>query len=420
MPYPYVAAMAICSDIDETESIDEFLDIQEFLNTNRQTVYGPGLGLEIGNSFWFYNQFTQLEKSGKTDSVVFSGGDDRGISIFSGTSDTLNEYSDVLIALIKAGYLDCLHSYGHFAEGGFSRALAKQALALMTKDSLRVETFVDHGGPENQNNMGDAPSFMGDDRGKPAYHADLTMKAGFRFLWRGQLTHCIGQDGSFSLLNTLKRWYESFQDWRNKGQDFHNDNKLVHEYTLDDGQVIFDFVRYNNPWGKYATASEPNIIHQIGPDVIDELIKNHGFMIFYTHFGINPLDNGLSDSTVMALRYIADNAADSELLVATTTHLLNYYVNTHNLYWHTEEHNDTLDIMIDSIADAVDGSFVPTTPELQGLTFYVPDYTNLSLLIGRTPVASRVNPVDRSGRRSISIPWIPLTYPTEVLNPVEK
>ena len=32
-PYPYKAALSICSDIDGTSTVEEFLEIQEFLNT---------------------------------------------------------------------------------------------------------------------------------------------------------------------------------------------------------------------------------------------------------------------------------------------------------------------------------------------------------------------------------------------------
>src|SRR4030042_3229005 len=53
-PYPFRAAIAICSDIDNTETLEEFLEIQRFLNTGEATSMGEGLGLEIGNSFFFY------------------------------------------------------------------------------------------------------------------------------------------------------------------------------------------------------------------------------------------------------------------------------------------------------------------------------------------------------------------------------
>ena len=45
IPYPYKAALAICNDIDNTNTLQEFLTIQEFLNTKNQTVMGEGIGL---------------------------------------------------------------------------------------------------------------------------------------------------------------------------------------------------------------------------------------------------------------------------------------------------------------------------------------------------------------------------------------
>ena len=44
-PFPFKAAMTICSDIDETRSSDEFLEIQRFLNTRSMTSMGNGIGL---------------------------------------------------------------------------------------------------------------------------------------------------------------------------------------------------------------------------------------------------------------------------------------------------------------------------------------------------------------------------------------
>ena len=55
LPYPYRAALTICSDIDDTQNTADFLEIQRFLNTKQQTSMGEGLGLEIGNSFYFYD-----------------------------------------------------------------------------------------------------------------------------------------------------------------------------------------------------------------------------------------------------------------------------------------------------------------------------------------------------------------------------
>ena len=50
-PYPYKCALSISSDIDNASSSEFFVQFMDFLNSEKQTIYGPGLGLEVGNSF---------------------------------------------------------------------------------------------------------------------------------------------------------------------------------------------------------------------------------------------------------------------------------------------------------------------------------------------------------------------------------
>ena len=54
-PYPYKCALSISSDIDNASSLKFFVQFMDFLNSEKQTIYGPGLELEVGNSFWFFN-----------------------------------------------------------------------------------------------------------------------------------------------------------------------------------------------------------------------------------------------------------------------------------------------------------------------------------------------------------------------------
>jgi len=408
-PYPYQAALAICSDIDETESVEELIAIQMFLNSEMETGLGPGLSLDIGNSFWFYNDYIEFLSRGSTgDSDTaesYSGNTDFGISLFNGTSDSLSDCAPVLLALIRAGFVDCLHAYGHFGQGDFSRSLAKQAVELLADESIEVDVYINHGGQANRQNIGDASWFQGDNPGTQYYHTDLTIPAGIRFLWRGQLTHCIGQDGDFSVRNLLKRTYEYIQDLWYSEQDYPHDNKLVHLYELDDGAKVFEFVRYINPWGKYSTATEEFLASQLGPDQVDELIDNHGYMIFYTHLGKNQGPPYMSRATVDALRYIKRKYDHDSLLVATTSKLLNYYVHREYLFWQWERRSDTVFVMIDSIANEVEGVFIPDTFDLQGLTFYLPESHAVSLTVAGQSVRFTRNGRDETGRVSISIPW---------------
>ena len=52
-PYPYEAALAICSDLDETPNRDIYYETAKFLNTTQMTSMGRGVGLEVGNTIYF-------------------------------------------------------------------------------------------------------------------------------------------------------------------------------------------------------------------------------------------------------------------------------------------------------------------------------------------------------------------------------
>ncbi|MEA2030309.1 MAG: hypothetical protein U9N55_01770 [candidate division Zixibacteria bacterium] len=414
-PYPYRAALSICSDIDRTTSIDKFLDIQKFLNLDRETAYGLGLNLDIGNSFWFYNQYYQeqiaLHSNDSLSEEITKFDPNLGISLFIGTSDSLWSYADTLISLIRSGHLDCLHSYGHFHKGGFNRDLCIQAIDLFKRESLTVDVFVNHGAEENQNNIGEASWFLGDNLGTDTYHTDMSVSMGIKFIWRGHVTHCIGQNGCFSIVNLAKQGYEFIQDIMYKEQNYHHDNKLVHVYKLDDNQKVFEFVRYNNQFGKYSIAHEEYIAHQLGQDQINDLVDKKGYMIFYTHLGTNPHQPYLSLSTVGALRHIKEKYDRGELLVATTSQLLNYYVHQKYLYWREENWNGNLHIIIDSITNEVEGSYVPCEKDLAGVTFYVPEDCKVVLSINDNPIPFVRNAKDQTGKESISIPWQTLKFP---------
>lgn len=414
-PYPYEAALTICSDLDHTESIDKFLTIQEFLSSTKKTSLGTGLGLEVGNSFWFYNQYKQLSKNNPKDTTyinsMFSGNPDEGISLFDGTADTLSPYAEILLKLIKAGYIDCLHSYGEFAEGGFSRDLAVRGVDFLKSESLSIDVYTNHGGTGNNDNLGPPARFRGDNPGAIEYHTDLTIPFGIKFLWRGQVTHCIGQNGDFSFINFAKMVYEYFQDLLDREIDYTHNNSLVHIHTLEDGQKVFEFVRYINPRGKYSLAHEEYIKYQLGPKVIDELIGDKGYLIFYTHLGTNKHQPYLSSPTLDALRYIKKKNDEGKLLVTTTSKLLNYCAHSKYLYWHHTAKMDSLFIVMDSISNEVEGSFVPNEKNLEGITFYVPADKNVFLLVKEDPISFVENGKDNSGRRSISVPWNKLTFP---------
>lgn len=415
-PYPYEAALAICSDIDETTP-EEFVAMQRWLCTADTTDLGPGLGLEIGNSFWMYNQYLGMlaAPGSNRDSVaaLFIGWPDSGLSWFAGTSDSLSSSAPLIAALARAGYLDCLHTYGHFNDTGFTRELAVAGIAALREDSIRVTVFVNHNSPQNSHNLGPDPSERGDDRDAPEYHADLTVGGlGARFLWRGRLTHCVGQSGDPSVMNLLKSAYEwAASRLHATGPGFAFGNDLVHPLRLDDGRWVHEFTRFTSPWGRTHAAGAAALAHQLAPGVLDDLVANRGTMIVYTHLGRNAGPPYIPEQTVAALRDLQRRHEAGEIFVTTTSRLLRYHVNQRSLFRHTERRGDTLVIVIDSLANEVDGRWLPDAADLMGMTFYVPTDTPARCTIAGHPVPIIRNPLDRSGRESVSIPWRPLVWP---------
>ena len=111
---PFKAALAVCSDIDYATP-GYFSDLHAFLNGSGETRFGPGLGLDIADSFWFYNANPETPE---------------GISYFEGTGDQEKDAA-VIRAGIREGRIDALHAYGDFSlGGGFRRELAERALAM--------------------------------------------------------------------------------------------------------------------------------------------------------------------------------------------------------------------------------------------------------------------------------------------------
>jgi hypothetical protein len=166
-PFPYRAALAICSDLDETPSAVAYLETARFLNTTEPTALGTGVGLEAGNTIYFDMPAGQFS---------YWNADDRG--------------RGEVRALIRSGHVDCLHSFGDLAT---TRAHAGRALDELARHDCALGVWVDHGVAVS--NFGaDIMQGQGDVVGSAAYHADLTMDFGIQYVWRGRVTSVIGQN----------------------------------------------------------------------------------------------------------------------------------------------------------------------------------------------------------------------------------
>lgn len=376
--------LAICSDLDETPDLESYLTLSKYLNTREETAIGRGLGLETGNTIYF----------------------DMAPGEFSywNTSDAGRA---AIHALIRSGHIDCFHSFGDLAS---TRAHATRALDALAKNECQLPVWVDHAiAPTNL-----GPDIMlghGDETGAVSYHADLTLAHGVRYVWLGRVSSCMGQDAPYSiatglsqvrdrrsLLNTLK---DASKVGRGAIGDpkyaLHWGNHLTRPFVLRDGQKVTEFMRCNpHPYGVSVGDDAEGLGSALQPVSIRRLIDREGWCVLYTHLGKNLSGKELlSSQTRKSLEELSQQHGRGEILVTTTTRLLDYNALIRNVTY-TMKGNC---LVIDS--HGVDPS---------GLTFYGLQ-PGQQIVLNDLPIQPQWNPADHTARPSCSVPFKRLSYP---------
>ncbi len=399
-PFPYRAALAISSDVDNTPSLEVYLAIMDYLNSTRQTPFGPGLGLEVGNSFWFFNA-TQSPQ----------------LTYFSDYGGTPTAFAPYCRELWQSGHVDTLHTYGNFDEGGFQRRYAETAVEELYKRDAQVPVWVNHGTPLNHQNLGPGETYCGAVPDHPAYHMDLTRSAGCRYFWLGRMTHILGQDATKTLSVRTKDFVQRIlikTKYRSvtKNVLFDPKNRLLLPTTLQDDSRVYEFQRWVNAWGEVKILDSREFGIQLRPGCLRTLIRNEGFLIIYTHLCENlEIEAGPTMMLRSNLAHLQQLCTEDQLLVTTTSRLLRFReVNSHLEYAIKPEREGVLIEIQDRLTTPVSMSDLSLN-DLQGLTFYLenPDGVQISFRNQRVPHVT--NARDHTGRRSVSIPWVPLEYP---------
>lgn len=397
-PYPFRAMLAISNDIDNSPHIDVFLEMMDYLNSSKQTAFGTGLNLEVGNSFWFYNNTNTKQ-----------------LSYFKGTSAKESDFAPHCREFWQSGFIDSLHTYGNFDQGGFERKLALAARDELEKYNIRLPVWINHGTQQNSQNIGYAPGCYGDVIDHDAYHTDTIKNLGIRYIWAGKMTHVLGQDSknTFSVKGkqVLQNVVVNLKYWKNPEEIILAENKLMAPIILQDDTTFWEFQRWVNAWGRQTVLDVNDFTKQMANKNICRLIRNEGVMIVYTHFCENLyLSKGLPKKLKSNLKFILKKFVDGELLVATTARLLRFQEITMNLKVNVHEKNGKIIISIPNTLFTPTGDCCITLSDLTGLTFYsdTPEKTEIHFQDKR--ITSKVNPQDNTDRMSISIPWTQLEY----------
>jgi len=400
-PYPYRAMLAVCSDLDSTPDRHVYLEIMRFLNTTDETSMGPGVGLEVGNSIHF-----------------------RAIPPQFSYWDTDDAGREMVRTLIHSGHVDCLHSFGEWV---YTRDEAKQALDELERHGCRLEVWVDHGGAVT--NFG--PDIMrghGDEIGHPAYHADLTLDYGIRYVWRGRTTSVTGQDVPASL-GRLFEWSHPVVSGRTALKEMakqglarlgsakyamQGSNQTLRRATLRDGRAVYEFLRCNPHWGGISSCDQGRSIGEVLTDeMLNRLVERGGTCVLYTHLGkIDDAKVPFGRTAVAAFRRLAEESRDGRILVTTTRRLLGYRRALHEVDYDAWSEQGVLYIDLRTQTQNAWTDALPVR-DLSGLTFYVPDPGRVRMTVdGREMADLQRNGPDHTSRRSVSMPWSPLEFPS--------
>ncbi|MDH5662668.1 MAG: hypothetical protein OEY92_06695, partial [Elusimicrobiota bacterium] len=273
-------------------------------------------------------------------------------------------------------------------------------------------------------NLGDDTTFgLGDHPESSAYHSDLTLAYGIKFFWMGRVTTVIGQSAPVSLktfssiydslhpIDSLKNMLKEFAKnvlavMGNRKYAMHKNYDLIRVAQLDDGQKVYEFMRFDNYWkGVAEGATSRRLAYVISRRTLERLKEAGGYMVVYTHLGKNSdCSQVIAEETQNALRDLASEQGRGNIYVTTTSRLLNYYLNYKYLNWSYETKGDETVITISSVEDPVFGSFIPTIEDLQGITFYVPDKDKIRIYINDKEITNiQRNPPDFNERESVTI-----------------
>jgi hypothetical protein len=400
VPYPYLAMLAICSDLDETPDRHAYWEIMRFLNTVEETAMGPGVGLEVGNSIYF---------DMPPDQFAYWNTDDAG--------------REMVRMLIQSGHIDCLHSYGDLAT---TRKHAARALDELARHDCRLQVWIDHGTAATNFD----PLIMrghGDEPGHQAYHADLTTDYGVQYVWRGRVTSITGQDVP-PMAGGILRWNHPVASGRTWLKEItkrklaqagsakyamHESNETLRATSLRDGRPVCEFMRCNPHWGGVSSCEQGRRIGEVlTTDVLDRLVERGGTCILYTHLGkTDDASLPFNPEAVNAFRRLAQESRSGRILVTTTRRLLGYRRAVRETTYDSGCDGEGLSIHVNMQSNKASASALSMN-DLDGLTFYVPDPGATRVTIdGREIRNTRRNPRDHTGQPSVSLPWPALEFP---------
>jgi hypothetical protein len=222
----------------------EFMSWSDYLGIYRQLNDPAGLGLEVGTSLFFF----------VTNALCHSS-----FGYFEDLAGTPAAEAPLIREMVRAGYIDTIHAYGDFDDGGFTRRHAELVVEECERNDLQFPFWTNHGSDKNVQNLGHealAVYQQGDDPTSPYYHLDLLRRTGAQFYWV--------DDG-----------YQ---------QSVAEDTPLLYEETARDGSPLRLVRRYRGLVGKPAPTAG-SLPEQMTADDLNLLVERGEACVYYQHLG---------------------------------------------------------------------------------------------------------------------------------------
>lgn len=396
-PFPYRAALAICSDIDGCD-LPTFLAVHRHLNDPRS-----GLGLPVADSF-------------------FGQGRDPGqMAYFLPDGRTPAPEARLIIQALRGGLIDSLHSWGDLnlaaPQPQALRSLAEKLLADLRRQDVSVKVWLNHGDPCNRQNLRARlqPAYAGDDPASPFYTADLLKPLGLKYYWGSELVSwplsCRPDFSGFRLrpgINALKNVVKILLGQRWKTRTTAQIMELCQPVTLRDGLPLMAFSRHLR--GLKEPTSRHTLRYTLGGSVLEQLLTREGYLILYTHLGLPRPEPGeelfpLPDRA--ALERLAQHYHAGNIWVAPTVRVLNHWLVTRHLVWTAHREGEKLIIHLKSLQDPTTGPRTPELGELAGLCFSVPSPAEVILRLAGRDLGLHALGTDHTGNRVAGLPTPP-------------
>ena len=400
-PYPFKAGLAICSDIDGCDK-NTFLAVHRYLNNEDK-----GLGLPVADSFFGLSR------------------DPGQLAFYLDEDLTLSPNAEFLEQAIKDGLIDSIHSWGDFNDKPPDpyplRKLAEKLTRFIKDRDLAVKIWINHGTPNNYQNLeARIPrTYKGDDPTTPYYTADLLREFGVKFYWwsellgwplSGRRTPLFPSVLPKIIINYLKNIIKIVLKRNYQLKTTAQIMNLAVPSKLADGSKLIGFTRFNCASNGLWALPTRNTLHcSLKAQILDDLIKQEGYLILYTHLGLpkQPYDELFTKENRQTLAELAACYHDGFIWVTRTVDLLTYWMVIHFLEWRTYTKGDKFLVDLEYLNDPTTGPRIPTKDELAGLCFYSTRPNDTIIRLNGRQLYTRVNSPDHTNRGSIGIPVSP-------------